>query len=159
MQLNGDFIIIPRILFNDKSLSSTDRDLMGLIISLTAKNNYCFASNNYLAKYINKSKRTITSSLSKLRCEKYIIIKYVDGCRRIYLNTEKVPIKSSFNIEKPCYKGIEKNSYHNINKNKINNNKNKSDTPYWITNPEVCKSKPATQEEILELQNRLNKYK
>ena len=51
--------MIPRILFNDSSLSETDRMVMGLIISLTLKNTYCYASNEYLEKYINKSLITI----------------------------------------------------------------------------------------------------
>ena len=42
----------PRILFNDKNLTRTDTDLLSLIISLTLKNDYCFATNKYLANYI-----------------------------------------------------------------------------------------------------------
>lgn len=85
--------MIPRILFNDSSLSETDRMVMELIISLTLKNTYCYANNEYLEKYINKSQRIINYSLSKLKKLKYIKVKFENGKRRIYLNTDKIPTK------------------------------------------------------------------
>ena len=77
MKLDCEFIMTPRILFSNKNLTRTDIDLLSLIISLTLNSNYCYASNKYLADYINTSKRTITDSLSKLKKAEYIIIKYV----------------------------------------------------------------------------------
>ena len=84
----------PRIVFNDKCLSNTDRVVLSLIVSLTLKKGYCYANNNYLASYINSSKRTIGNSLSKLKKLEYIKIKYIETKRRIYLNTEKNTIKT-----------------------------------------------------------------
>ena len=98
--MNCDFIMIPRILFNDSSLSETDRMVMGLIISLTLKNTYCYASNEYLEKYINKSQRTINYSLSKLKKLEYIKVKFENGKRRIYLNTDKIPTKNALESAK-----------------------------------------------------------
>ena len=92
--------MIPRILFNDSSVSETDRMVMGLIISLTLKNTYCYASNEYLEKYINKSQRTINYSLSKLKKLEYIKVKFENGKRRIYLNTDKIPTKSALESAK-----------------------------------------------------------
>lgn len=63
--------------------SKTDIHVLGLIISLTLKNGYCYASNEYLAKYINVSKRTISDSLSKIKRLNYIIVKYENNNRRI----------------------------------------------------------------------------
>ena len=80
----------PRILFSDRKLSKTDIHVLGLITSLTLKIDYCYASNEYLANYINVSKRTISDSLFKLKKLKYIKIKYINSKRRIYLNNEKV---------------------------------------------------------------------
>ena len=74
-----------RILFNDKNLIRTDIVLLSLIISLTLKNDYCSATNKYLADYINVSERTISYSLSI----KYVFVKKVNGQRRMYLNKEK----------------------------------------------------------------------
>ena len=96
--------MIPRILFSDSSLSETDRMLMGLIISLTLKNTYCYASNEYLEKYINKSQRTINYSLSKLKKLEYINIKFENGKRKIYLNTNKIPTKNAIKSAKTSNK-------------------------------------------------------
>lgn len=106
--------------------------------------------------------------MSKLKIEKYILIKYVDNKRRIYLNTEKIPIKSSIDIATNCSDNIEENCDHNINnkkykyeyKNNFNNNfkKFKQSVPYWMEHPEVCKSKPCTKEELEEMENLLKEY-
>ena len=40
----------PRILFNDKNLTRTDADLLSLIISLTLKKDYCFATNKIFSR-------------------------------------------------------------------------------------------------------------
>ena len=74
-KLYCDFIMKHRILFNDKNLTRTDTDLLSLIISLTLKNNYCFATNKYLADYIDTLERTIRYSLSKFKELKYVFEK------------------------------------------------------------------------------------
>jgi len=163
--VDSQFIIVPRILFNDKSLSQTERCLLGLIISLTFKEKYCYASNNYLANYIKVSERTITDSLSKLRSLKYIVIKYENRKRKIYLNTEKIPMKSSSKVAKNCELKVEENCEHNINSNNKNKYKNYSNfkynepIPYWMKHPEVCKSEPASLEEQKELEELIEYFK
>lgn len=156
--IDGDFIIIPRILFNDKSLTESDRMLLGLIVSLTLKSNYCFASNNYLAKYINKSKRTISYSLSKLKKLNYIKIEYVESNRRIYINYHKIPKKNANDVAEDCTENIASDCNHKINnKNKeYSKFKNKEITPYWMKHPEVCKSVKPTKEEQDEIDNLIN---
>lgn len=91
--MTSEFIITPRILFRDKNLSRTDIDVLSLIISLALNKGYCYASNDYLKEYINSSERTINYSLSKLKKLGYIIVKYENSKRRIYLNIENVPTK------------------------------------------------------------------
>ncbi len=39
--IDSQFIIVPRILFSDESLSQTNRCVLWLILSLTFKENYC----------------------------------------------------------------------------------------------------------------------
>ena len=149
--------MIPRILFNDSSLSETDRMVMGLIISLTLKNTYCYANNEYLEKYINKSKRTINYSLSKLKKIEYIKVKFENGKRRIYLNTDKIPTKNTLESAKTSNEKYASNCTHNINnkyKNKYNNYK--ENVPYWMEHPEVCKSSLTSPEEIEEMEKILS---
>ena len=105
----------PRILFNDKNLTRTDADLLSLIISLTLKKDYCFATNKYLADYINTSERTISYSLSKFKELKYVFVKKVNGQRRIYLNKEKIPTKVADDSATDCSSESAIDCDHNIN--------------------------------------------
>lgn len=151
----------PRILFNDRDLSKTDCSVLGLIISLTLKNGYCYASNEYLANYLKISKRTISDSLSKIKRLKYIIVKYENNNRRIYLNTEKIPTKVANHVTKNCSDMVAETCGHNINnkyKNehkKINKFKRDGIVPYWMEHPEVCKSDPMTEQEVIEFEKEL----
>ena len=92
IKLDCDFIMKPRILLNDKNLTRTDTDILGLIISLAIRNNYCYATNKYLSDYINVSERTICYSIKKFKELNYIFIERVDGKRRIYINKDVVPM-------------------------------------------------------------------
>ena len=154
--LNGQFIITPRILFNDENLSRTEIDVLSLIISLTFKKGFCFASNDYLKKYINTSERTITSSLSKLKQLKYIIIKTNNNKRRIYLNRDKIPAEISKWIARNCNGEVEKTCDYKI-KNK-NKKENKNINPYWLDHPEMIKEPSITEEERKELEDLLNNF-
>lgn len=160
----------PRILFNDKNLTRTDTDLLSLIISLTLKNDYCFATNKYLANYINTSERTISYSLPKFKELKYIFVKIVNGNRRIYLNKEKIPTRIADESATDCSNDSAIDCDYNINsKNKIKYNKIKKFkregiVPEWMKNPDICKSKPMTEEEqkefdiqVKELQEEIDK--
>lgn len=160
IKLDCEFIMTPRIVFNDKTLTRTDGNILGLIISLAFKHGYCFATNNYISEYIKVKSRTVSDSLSRLKKQQYIKIKYVDNKRRIYLNTEKIPVKSADAIANNCSKMVAENCYHNIN-NKYKNKyiKNKEIVPYWLEHPEVCKSDLATPEEIAEMDELLKEFK
>lgn len=79
------YIEIPIKVVEDNKLSSTNKIVMGLIVSLSMKDGYCFASNRYLSEIIKVSKRTITNSLSALRHHNYIKYKIENNKRKIYL--------------------------------------------------------------------------
>lgn len=156
----------PRILFNDKNLTRTDTDLLSLIISLTLKNDYCFATNKYLANYINTSERTISYSLSKFKELKYIFVKRINGHRRIYLNKEKIPTRIANESATDCSNEYATNCNYNINKeykreysNKLKRFKQKGIVPKWMENPDLCKEKPASPEEIAEMEEMLKDFK
>ena len=103
------------------------------------------------------SKRTISDSLSKIKRLKYIIVKYENNNRRIYLNTEKIPTKVATEVEENCSKGVATDCEQNINReykreyNKTKNFKKQGIVPYWLEHPEVCKSEPLNEEEQKEL--------
>ena len=159
LKIKSQFIIIPRILFNDKGLSKTDILVLSLIISLALKDEYCYASNKYLTDYLNVSERTITYSLSKLKRLKYIFVKCEDNKRKIYLNVEKIPLVATDDAD-ICELEVAKDCDHNINnKYKRKYKKKKEIVPFWMEHPEVCKSEPMSEEEIAEMNELLKEYK
>ena len=158
MKLDCQFIMTPRILFNDKRLSRTDIDVLSLIISLTLKSNYCFASNKYLSSYINTSIRTISDSLSKLKKLGYIIVKNDNGKRKIFLNKELIPVNCVGDIANSRKNVLAIPCDHNIN-NKIKNNYKGGKLLNWMKNPNICKEETLSDKELNFITERLNKYK
>ena len=116
----------------------------------------------YLANYIDTSIRTISGSLSKLKKLGYVIVKYENNNRRIYLNTEKIPTKVATEVANNRSQMVAESCYHNINnkyKNKYNKFKKEEIVPYWMEHPEVCKSSLASPEEIEEMEKLLSEFK
>ena len=160
LKLTSEFIITPRILFRDKNLSKTDIVVLSLIISLALKYGYCYATNDYLKEYINSSERTINYSLSKLKKLDYIIVKFDNSKRRIYLNMEKVPTKVADEDAENCSNEVASSCTYNINNSKYkNNNKRKEILPYWMEHPEICVSEPLSDEEQKEMDELMKDFK
>lgn len=88
LKFNFEYSILPDFISENEKLSSTEKILMAVIFSLNLKSNECFASNKYLSKKTNVSKRTITSSLSKLKKENFIRIEVINNQRKIYLSED-----------------------------------------------------------------------
>ena len=82
-----NYIMIPYSVLENNKLNSTDKLLIGIINSLATNTNYCYASNEYLSKKLNISRRAISKSLSKLRQENFIKIKVENHQRKIYLTS------------------------------------------------------------------------
>ena len=81
------YIMISNAVLDNRKLNSTDKLLMGIINSLSSKDMYSFASNEYLSNRLNVTKRTISKSLSKLSKEKFIGMETINNGRRIYPTT------------------------------------------------------------------------
>ena len=82
---NMKYVEVPMIIMQDDDLSSTTKLLMGLIITLSMQNGYCYASNRYLSNIMKVSKRTITSCITSLKRRNYIKVKNEPNNRKIYL--------------------------------------------------------------------------
>ena len=80
------YALVPLKDLKDLDLNSTDKLVMGMIISLTMNRKECTASNKFLSQQIQVSKRTITKALSKLKSKKLITIKYENQQRKIISN-------------------------------------------------------------------------
>ena len=80
-----DCIVIESSIVKSNSINSTDKLVYGIIKALTNILGYCYASNDYISKRINLSKRTISKSISNLKRANYIRIETINYQRNIYL--------------------------------------------------------------------------
>jgi len=68
------------------NLNSTDKLVMGLIVSLTRKTDKCTVSNVFFAEQLELKKRTISKSIAKLKEKNLISVRMNDYKREIYCN-------------------------------------------------------------------------
>ena len=78
-------IVLDDFIVKSNSINSTDKLVYGVIKALTNNLGYCYASNDYISKKVNLSKRTITKSISNLRKANYIKVETINYQRNIYL--------------------------------------------------------------------------
>lgn len=84
---NMKYAIVPISDLSNLRINSTDKLVMGVIVSLSRKR-VCMATNNYLSKQLELSTRTISKTLSKLSDKNLISIKYEKNNRKIYSSME-----------------------------------------------------------------------
>ena len=58
------FYTVPYLAANDERLSPLDEKVFGYILALSLETGYCYASSNYLAEMIGKSRAVITRSIT-----------------------------------------------------------------------------------------------
>lgn len=78
-------IVLDDSIVKSNSINSTDKLVYGVIKALSNNTGYCYASNDYISKKVNLSKRTITKSISNLRKANYIRVEIINYQRNIYL--------------------------------------------------------------------------
>ena len=83
-----DCIVIGSSIVKSNSINSTDKLVYGIIKALTNNIGYWYASNDYIAKKINLSKRTISKSISNLKKANYIRVETINYQRNVYLPTD-----------------------------------------------------------------------
>ena len=64
--------MIPETILKDFNLKPLTKLLYGKLCSLSKKDGYCWASNNYLANYFNVTSKTISSNIKLLKDKGYI---------------------------------------------------------------------------------------
>ncbi len=80
-------IVLDDSIVKSNSIGSTDKLVYGVIKALTNNLGYCYASNDYISKKVNLSKRTISKSISNLRKANYIRVETINYQRNIYLTS------------------------------------------------------------------------
>lgn len=103
------YIIITNSVYADKDINDGAKLLYGLILSLSQKDGYCYAPNEYLADALNKSKRMIGYYLDELKQKQVIAIEILkNNSRRITTQDTRVrltpiaktPLESKFKANK-----------------------------------------------------------
>lgn len=137
------------ICLNKWALDKSIKDELGLLLiisSLTAKEGYCFASNEYLAKIFKCREETISRKLRKLENKKYITIEYKwNGTRVINrkIRLANSPLtKKSMAVDKNVNGTDDKNvkdknisiNNKNYKNNFINRNYDKNDLENFYSN-------------------------
>lgn len=85
------YIIVTHSVYSDKTLQDGAKLLYGLILSLSQKDGFCYADNNYLAETLNKEPRTVQLYLSALRDKGYIVVELIrNSVRRITTQDTRV---------------------------------------------------------------------
>ena len=80
-----DCIVIESSIVKSNAINSTDKLVYGIIKALTNNLGYCYASNDYISKKINLSKRTVSKAISNLKRANYIRVETINYQRNIYL--------------------------------------------------------------------------
>lgn len=80
-----DCIVIESSIVKSNFINSTDKLVYGIIKALTNNLGYCYASNDYISKKINLSKRTVSKAISNLKIANYIRVETINYQRNIYL--------------------------------------------------------------------------
>lgn len=112
-------------MLKNKTISSNEKILFSLIYSLSKKEGYCFATNNYLANILNFHPKTISKWINNLEKKKIITIEYVKNIkneiteRKIFIPyTSKNQYPSPSNSGEGIRSTVE---YNNIIYNNIHN--------------------------------------
>lgn len=85
------YIIITNSVYSDKTINDGAKLLYGLILSLSQKDGYCYADNDYLADTLNKSKRMIGYYLDELKQKQVIAVEILkNNSRRITTQDTRV---------------------------------------------------------------------
>lgn len=105
------FYAVPYLAAEDERLSPLDEKVLGYILALSQETGYCYASSNYLAEIVRKSRTVITRSIKKLEATGYIVKQvtrpgYGQAERKIYPLVDRMGkrIPDPFNISKASTK-------------------------------------------------------
>lgn len=166
MAFISNFIATPRIILNDQTCSWADKLVYGVINSLSNNREFCYANNSYFAKTLNVGTKTISKSLSKLNKSGYIIIKYDNGKRKIYLNSQIVSEENGKRLGKKFHNDMEEKFQHTKKYNNtriINNNASPiigvDEDGVELWNGKRCESTPCSEEELKEMESILSEFK
>jgi len=77
MREQNFWVIIPPPVVGDKNLPSGAKLVFGRIFALMKKKGYCYASNEFLGKDIDLTKKTVSAYISKLARAGYLTVELI----------------------------------------------------------------------------------
>lgn len=141
-----NFIIIPYDLLARTDLTASEKNLMGLIYSLSAKEGYCFASNSYLGNALGANSESVRKWINQLE-KKEIISRIIKRKPNGEVDTRQLKIlipmvKNDQTYGKILPEGMVKIDHIIDNTNKVINNTIERFEEFWnIYNKRVGKEK------------------
>ena len=82
------YVVIESQVILDQRLNETDKIMYGIISALSSnKKGECYATNSYLARFMNCDIRTIQRAIAKLKECNYIKTEIIDNGKRVVKTT------------------------------------------------------------------------
>ena len=115
---------IPKEIWLNTDLSIIEKVLLVEIDSLDNSDRGCFASNEYLAKFVQLSESRVAHIISDLKKRKYLIVVFTDGRNRgLKLHPQQSRFAKNSNAESlKTTKQSSQKQQHNNTVNKTTNN-------------------------------------
>ena len=159
MKENRDFkgVWIPKEIWLNTDLSIIEKVLLVEIDSLDNSDRGCFASNEYLAKFVQLSEGRVANIISDLKKRKFIIQVFFDGRNRgLRINKSESSFNENVKAEyTKTGKQTTRKREHNNTVNKTTNN-----TDYIIENPSEFShfEKVTIEENNLDTRSKVNPF-
>ena len=122
------YSVIPATVLYNKELKANEKLLYAIITSLACKEDYCFASNKYLAEKLDVNPKTISSWISDLKNKNFIVVELIKNennqiiQRKIYINDVPYPLNNGYQYQSKSGQAIHLNVEDNNIRNNIKNN-------------------------------------
>lgn len=126
----GYYSVIPATVLYNKELKANEKLLYAIITSLACKEGYCFASNKYLAEKLDVNPKTISSWISDLKNNNFIVVELIRNennqiiQRKIYINDVPYPLNNGYHYQSKNGQTIHQKVENNNIRNNIKSNKN-----------------------------------
>jgi len=164
MKENRDFkgVWIPKEIWLNTDLSIIEKVLLVEIDSLDNSERGCFASNEYLAKFVQLSESRVAHIISDLKKNGYIIVVFTDGRNRgLKLHPQQSRFAKNSKAEslKTTKQSSQKQQHNNTVNNTINNTDyNSSQTQFDTQNKDEINN-PFTRKKLDDLNAKIEKEK
>lgn len=90
MQKEFEGVWLPKEILNIKNVTFQEKIVLSIICNFCQKNEWCYASNRYLASVLNTTYQRISTVINDLKKKELIIVRFEDKKRILKYNPYKV---------------------------------------------------------------------